>query len=51
MHGLSILRSRFFRILYASYAAILLITALLVVFATLLGDILYTIVDPRIRFK
>jgi peptide/nickel transport system permease protein len=31
--------------------AILFITALLVVFATLLGDILYTIVDPRIRFK
>jgi peptide/nickel transport system permease protein len=31
--------------------AILFISALLVVFATLLGDILYTIVDPRIRFK
>lgn len=31
--------------------AILFITALLVVIATLLGDVLYTIVDPRIRFK
>jgi peptide/nickel transport system permease protein len=31
--------------------AILFISALLVVFATLLGDILYTVVDPRIRFK
>lgn len=30
--------------------AILFITAVLVVFATLLGDFLYTIVDPRIRF-
>jgi len=30
--------------------AILFITAVLVVVATLLGDILYTIVDPRIRF-
>jgi peptide/nickel transport system permease protein len=30
--------------------SILFITAILVVFATLLGDILYTIVDPRIRF-
>jgi len=29
---------------------ILLITSILVVLATLLGDILYTIVDPRIRF-
>jgi peptide/nickel transport system permease protein len=31
--------------------AILFISAVLVVFATLLGDVLYTIVDPRIRFK
>ena len=31
--------------------AILFISAILVVFATLLGDVLYTIVDPRIRFK
>ena len=31
--------------------AILFITAILVVFATLLGDFLYTIVDPRIRFS
>jgi len=31
--------------------AILFITAILVVFATLLGDVLYTLVDPRIRFK
>jgi peptide/nickel transport system permease protein len=31
--------------------AILFISAILVVFATLLGDILYTVVDPRIRFK
>ena len=30
--------------------AILFITAILVVIATLVGDILYTIVDPRIRF-
>jgi peptide/nickel transport system permease protein len=30
---------------------LLLITAILVVVATLLGDILYTIVDPRIRFE
>ncbi len=28
---------------------LLLITAILVVFATLLGDVLYTVVDPRIR--
>ncbi len=28
---------------------LLLITAVLVVFATLLGDVLYTVVDPRIR--
>jgi peptide/nickel transport system permease protein len=31
--------------------AILFITAILVVVATLVGDILYTIVDPRIRFE
>jgi peptide/nickel transport system permease protein len=31
--------------------SILFISAVLVVFATLLGDILYTVVDPRIRFK
>lgn len=31
--------------------AILFITAVLVVIATLLGDILYTLVDPRIRFS
>lgn len=31
--------------------AILFITAILVVVATLLGDILYTVVDPRIRFE
>ena len=31
--------------------AILFISAILVVFATLLGDVLYTVVDPRIRFK
>lgn len=30
--------------------AILFITAILVVIATLIGDILYTVVDPRIRF-
>lgn len=30
--------------------ALLFITAVLVVLATLIGDILYTIVDPRIRF-
>ena len=30
--------------------AILFITAILVVIATLIGDILYTIIDPRIRF-
>jgi peptide/nickel transport system permease protein len=30
--------------------ALLFITAILVVVATLLGDILYTVVDPRIRF-
>jgi peptide/nickel transport system permease protein len=31
--------------------SILFIDAILVVFATLLGDVLYTVVDPRIRFK
>jgi len=31
--------------------AILFIEAILVVVATLLGDVLYTVVDPRIRFK
>jgi peptide/nickel transport system permease protein len=31
--------------------AILFITSILVVFATLLGDFLYTVVDPRIRFS
>jgi peptide/nickel transport system permease protein len=31
--------------------AILFISAILVVFATLLGDVLYSMVDPRIRFK
>jgi peptide/nickel transport system permease protein len=31
--------------------SILFIEAILVVFATLLGDVLYTVVDPRIRFK
>jgi ABC-type dipeptide/oligopeptide/nickel transport system permease component len=31
--------------------AFLLITAILVVIATLARDILYTIVDPRIRFS
>jgi len=31
--------------------AILFITAILVVVATLVGDILYTLVDPRIRFE
>ena len=30
---------------------ILFITAILVVIASLLGDILYTVVDPRIRFS
>ena len=30
--------------------ALLFITAILVVVATLIGDILYTVVDPRIRF-
>jgi peptide/nickel transport system permease protein len=31
--------------------AFLFISAVLVVIATLLGDILYTVVDPRIRFS
>lgn len=31
--------------------AFLFISAILVVIATLIGDILYTIVDPRIRFE
>jgi peptide/nickel transport system permease protein len=31
--------------------AFLFISAILVVIATLVGDILYTIVDPRIRFE
>jgi peptide/nickel transport system permease protein len=31
--------------------SILFIQAILVVIATLLGDVLYTVVDPRIRFK
>ncbi|HSB66052.1 MAG TPA: ABC transporter permease [Anaerolineales bacterium] len=31
--------------------SILFIEAILVVLATLLGDVLYTVVDPRIRFK
>jgi peptide/nickel transport system permease protein len=31
--------------------ALLFITAILVVIATLVGDILYTIIDPRIRFE
>jgi len=30
---------------------LLFISAILVVIATLLGDVLYTVVDPRIRFK
>jgi peptide/nickel transport system permease protein len=30
---------------------LLLITAVLVVVATLLGDVLYTVVDPRIRLQ
>lgn len=36
---------------YPVAMALLLITAILTVFATLLQDILYTIVDPRIRFS
>jgi peptide/nickel transport system permease protein len=36
---------------YPVSMAILLITAVLTVVATLLGDILYTLVDPRIKFS
>ncbi len=36
---------------YPVAMALLLITAVLTVFATLLQDILYTIVDPRIRLS
>jgi len=36
---------------YPVAMAILFIIAVLTVFATLLRDILYTIVDPRIRFS
>jgi peptide/nickel transport system permease protein len=36
---------------YPVALAFLFITAILVVIATLLGDVLYTIVDPRIRFS
>ena len=35
---------------YPVTMAILLITAFLTVIATLIGDILYTFVDPRIRY-
>jgi peptide/nickel transport system permease protein len=31
--------------------AFIFITALLTVIATLIGDILYTVVDPRIKFS
>ena len=31
--------------------ALLFITAILVVIATLIGDVLYTVIDPRIRFE
>ena len=31
--------------------ALIFITALLTVIATLIGDILYTVVDPRIKFS
>jgi peptide/nickel transport system permease protein len=31
--------------------AFLYINAILVVIATLIGDVLYTIIDPRIRFN
>jgi peptide/nickel transport system permease protein len=31
--------------------AFILITAILTVFATLLGDLLYTVVDPRIKYQ
>ena len=36
---------------YPVAMAFLFISAVLVVIATLLGDILYTVVDPRIRFS
>lgn len=36
---------------YPIAMALLFITAVLVVVATLLGDVLYTVVDPRIRFS
>jgi peptide/nickel transport system permease protein len=36
---------------YPVSMAILLITAFLTVVATLLGDLLYTLVDPRIKFS
>jgi peptide/nickel transport system permease protein len=36
---------------YPVAMAILLITAVLTVIATLLRDVLYTVVDPRIRFS
>ena len=36
---------------YPVVMALLFITSILVVIATLLGDILYTVVDPRIRFS
>jgi peptide/nickel transport system permease protein len=36
---------------YPVAMAFLFISAILVVIATLLGDVLYTVVDPRIRFS
>jgi peptide/nickel transport system permease protein len=36
---------------YPVAMAVLFITAVLTVIATLLRDILYTVVDPRIRFS
>ena len=36
---------------YPVNMAILFITAVLTVIATLLRDVLYTVVDPRIRFS
>jgi peptide/nickel transport system permease protein len=36
---------------YPVAMALLLITAVLTVFATLLADLLYTVVDPRIRYR
>ena len=36
---------------YPVAMAFLFISAVLVVIATLLGDVLYTVVDPRIRFS